>query len=386
MPDKNNNMTPKEKAKTSRRVKTKEVNSSLTPTNTNAKPEIKKTLSNSKKRTVQKQETKTNVKYLKALLKLALAILLTLNVLAPFVIRAWPNIMSHMIFQTFIYVPFKNLSNPQAYSLDNTYPFRLQHDYVNLGAWHILPEKSQLIESQSMEQHFNLNLVKNPNEKTIIVLYLHGNTNDRSTVHRVRLYKLLRALNYHVFSMDYRGYGDSNGEPTEIDVVRDAMFTYEYIRKIAPWATIYIWGHSLGTGIGSHLSRMLTEHNKAPVGLVLESPFYNIVEEVEFHPFVWVFYMNKFVFSAIEWALKTVELQFRSDIHLTKVSSKIMILHSEDDWVIPIHQAEKLYDKIKTAGVSQNVVFHRIPYSLMCGHNNIHLAPNISTLIKEFIV
>ena len=26
------------------------------------------------------------------------------------------------------------------------------------------------------------------------------------------------------------------------------MFTYDFIRQKAPWATVYIWGHSLGTG------------------------------------------------------------------------------------------------------------------------------------------
>jgi alpha-beta hydrolase superfamily lysophospholipase len=57
---------------------------------------------------------------------------------------------------------------------------------------------------------------------------------------------LFRSLGYHVVAIDYRGYGDSTGESTEIDVVRDALFTYEFLKRAAPWATIYIWGHSLG--------------------------------------------------------------------------------------------------------------------------------------------
>jgi len=67
-----------------------------------------------------------------------------------------------------------------------------------------------------------------------------------STGHRIGIYKLFSSLGYHVVTVDYRGYGDSTGESTEIDVVRDALFTYEFLKKVAPWATIYIWGHSLG--------------------------------------------------------------------------------------------------------------------------------------------
>ena len=59
---------------------------------------------------------------------------------------------------------------------------------------------------------------------------------------------MLRSLGYHIIAFDYRGYGDSTGTPTEIDVVKDALFTYNYIQKVAPSASIYIWGHSLGTG------------------------------------------------------------------------------------------------------------------------------------------
>jgi abhydrolase domain-containing protein 12 len=97
-------------------------------------------------------------------------------------------------------------------------------------------------------------------------------------------------------------------------VVKDALHVYEFIRNRMPWATVYIWGHSLGTGIASHMARMLTEFNRPPVGIVLEAPFFNIVEEVEYHPFFWVFYFNRMVLTAIEGSLMLINLQFRSDI------------------------------------------------------------------------
>jgi hypothetical protein len=44
------------------------------------------------------------------------------------------------------------------------------------------------------------------------------------------------------------------------------------------------------------MARMLAERGQSPAGVVLESPFFNIVEEVEYHPFIWVI---KKVFSIV---------------------------------------------------------------------------------------
>lgn len=62
----------------------------------------------------------------------------------------------------------------------------------------VLPENEQL---------FYERLLRMPGGT--VVLYLHGNTASRGSGHRSEVYKLLRKLNYHVFSFDYRGYADS---------------------------------------------------------------------------------------------------------------------------------------------------------------------------------
>lgn len=158
--------------------------------------------------------------------------------------------------------------------------------------------------SDSIEDHFHKNVPEiNPKtgEKTILVIYLHGNTNDRSCGHRVGLYNLLSSFGYHVVAFDYRGYGDSTGEPTEHNVVSDALFIYEFLLKHARFAKIYLWGHSLGTGITSKLARILADQDRHVEGLVLEAPFFNIVEEVELHPFTLVDLIFKFEFRLKIW-------------------------------------------------------------------------------------
>lgn len=57
--------------------------------------------------------------------------------------------------------------------------------------------------------------------------------------------------------------GDSTGIPTEDDVVKDAMFIFEYVKNKAKTAHVYIWGHSLGTGVTTKAARLLNEKSKA---------------------------------------------------------------------------------------------------------------------------
>jgi abhydrolase domain-containing protein 12 len=53
--------------------------------------------------------------------------------------------------------------------------------------------------------------------------------------------------------------GDSTGTPTEEDVVKDAMYLFEYLNNVSPKTSIYVWGHSLGTGVSTKFNRLLNE-------------------------------------------------------------------------------------------------------------------------------
>jgi len=60
----------------------------------------------------------------------------------------------------------------------------------------------------------------------------------------------------------------------------------------------------------------------------------------------------------------------------------ILILHAEDDKVIPFELAEKLYNETKH---SCNVKFHSFNASLELGHNNIYKYANLGSVIRSFI-
>lgn len=115
---------------------------------------------------------------------------------------------------------------------------------------------------------------------------MHGNTASRGSGHRIDVYRLLRQLGYHVISLDYRGYGDSDPvSPTEEGVVLDAIGVFHYIRNLTT-NPIFIWGHSLGTGVATNmLSQLKQNPEMKPRGVILEAPFTNIRDEIRQHPF-----------------------------------------------------------------------------------------------------
>lgn len=70
----------------------------------------------------------------------------------------------------------------------------------------------------------------------------------RAAPFRIELCSNLVDMGYHVFALDYRGYGDSTGVPTEEGVVRDLLKLYDVILNNNEQARIFLYGHSLGTG------------------------------------------------------------------------------------------------------------------------------------------
>ncbi|CAG0883899.1 unnamed protein product [Cyprideis torosa] len=126
-----------------------------------------------------------------------------------------------------------------------------------------------------------------------IVVYMHGNSGSRAGSHRVELYNLLQSLDCHVVCFDYRGYADSTPvQPCERGVCADATSVFKWVYDRRGKSPVYIWGHSLGTGVASHVVGEICQRGSTlpiPDGLILESPFNNLQDEIRFHPMTWLY-------------------------------------------------------------------------------------------------
>lgn len=195
--------------------------------------------------------------------------------------------------------------------------------------------------NESNEREFYERMLQADGSK--VFLYLHGNTGSRAAAHRVELYKLLRELGFHIFALDYRSYGDSTSRPmSEAGVVRDATAVYKYITNITK-NPVFVWGHSLGTGILAHMMATLQRNNvAAPRLAIMESPFSNIRDEVREHPFSKLFRHLPWFDYTIAEPMYANQLRFESDKNLAQFRQPVMILHAQDDLVVPFKLGYKV--------------------------------------------
>jgi len=253
---------------------------------------------------------------------------------------------------------------------------------VKIGVWHSLP--LSLSNTTLSESDYDESLSKN----FPIIVYLHGNSGSRANAHRLELYKIFQSMQYHVISFDYRGYADSSEVlMTEQGVVTDAKAVYLHVKKLAKSSPVFIWGHSLGTGVASATVSELCQSQQAPNALILESPFNNVRDEIRHHPFSFIYRLvptfDWFFTEPLVWN----DLTFESDRHIGNINVAILILHAGDDAVIPLFLAQKLYK----AALSQRpeswagVRLVEFEEARGYGHKYICRAPEFSSLVEEFV-
>lgn len=152
------------------------------------------------------------------------------------------------------------------------------------------------------------------------LLYSHGNAEDIGQ--GLPKYYALQALGFSVFAYDYRGYGLSDGKPSEPGVYEDINAAYRYLTENldVPSRKIILYGRSVGGGPAVDLA------TREPVGgLILESTFvsaFRVLTRVQIFPF------DKFA-----------NLQ-----KIDEVRCPILILHGTEDEVVPLWHAEQLFD------------------------------------------
>jgi acetyl esterase/lipase len=92
----------------------------------------------------------------------------------------------------------------------------------------------------------------------------------------------------NVIAIDYRGFGDSSGTPSEPGLLTDARAAWDYVvSKMAdngvqiPEENIVLAGQSLGTGVVAGLAGILAKEQIKPRALVMIAPFSSVKEVVQ---------------------------------------------------------------------------------------------------------
>ncbi|MFC2049020.1 alpha/beta hydrolase [Elusimicrobiota bacterium] len=159
-----------------------------------------------------------------------------------------------------------------------------------------------------------------------VVLFCHGNAGNIS--HRLASIMTFSSLGYDVFIFDYRGYGKSEGKPTERGTYLDVKAAYNYLvkkRQVFP-EEIIVFGRSLGGVIAAWLVKEVEVK-----AIIIESAFTSIKDlGAQLYPFIPVRLLSRFDYNAKEY--------------LRYVNCPLLIVHSRDDEIIPISHGKKLFE------------------------------------------
>jgi uncharacterized protein len=158
------------------------------------------------------------------------------------------------------------------------------------------------------------------------LLWFPGNGGNVS--YRLDWIKKMSAIPLNVLIIDYRGYGQSEGSPTEEGIYRDAEAGYAYLTKkvsVSP-ENIVLFGESLGGAVAIHIAA-----NMRCAGLIVQSTFTNAKD------------MAKRIMPIIPlWLIIKTKLDSTSKIQNVKVPK--LFIHSPADGIVPYKLGRKLFD------------------------------------------
>ena len=216
------------------------------------------------------------------------------------------------------------------------------------------------VEFKTSDGLFLKSLFKQPtNNGQITIVVFHGNAGHIG--HRVEKFKPFLEEGYGLLLVEYRGYGENEGKPTEDGFYKDGVAALDFLSRqnISKQKTI-LYGESLGCGLAVKLSTEDKYHST-----ILEAPYTSIAEVASEH----------------YWYLPTKWLVLdRFDIIgiIKNIKSPLLVLHGEEDNVISIEFGKKIFNfapKPKEAF-----------YIKKAGHNNLYefkIYQKVINFIKE---
>jgi hypothetical protein len=184
-------------------------------------------------------------------------------------------------------------------------------DNVNLAAWFVPAKDNDQIDKG-------------------VILFCHGNGGNISN--RISYLPIFRDLGLSTFLFDYRGYGKSEGKPSEEGTYADVEAAWQYLtqeRQIPP-QKIIIYGESLGGAIASYLAQKISQQDSknSAGGLILASTFTSISDRAaELYPFMPIRFLSRFSYNSID--------------RLPIIKIPILVIHSIDDEIIPFHHGDR---------------------------------------------
>ena len=162
-----------------------------------------------------------------------------------------------------------------------------------------------------------------------VILYFQGNAGEIAD--RADRWAFYRDAGFGTAFLSYRGYGGSEGKPTEAGLHQDAAAAFAWLKAQGIGAgSIALVGESLGSGVAVRLAA--GQPPEAPVAaLVLEAP-YTSTADVAARAYPWL-------------PVRLLMLdQFRSLDLIGRINAPLFIFHGDADRTIPFDLGLALFE------------------------------------------
>ena len=192
--------------------------------------------------------------------------------------------------------------------------------------------------------------------KTRAIVYFGGN-GERIEGNRE---DFLRWFPEHsVYLVAYRGYGASEGQPSEQALLGDALAIFDKAQSQHPGQSVAVIGRSLGSGVASYVA------SQRPVAkLVLITPFDSFAEVGQAH-YGWL---------PVRW-LSTD--RYESANYLRKYKGPLLVIRAGKDEVIPAASTDRLIEALPSAP--------RMVAIPGAGHNGLDSDPAYGKALSDFM-
>ncbi len=212
-------------------------------------------------------------------------------------------------------------------------------EIVNKLAFHpdninVIPETSlpDGIEEFSVEtkDHIKISGLYLPaKDSDKVIIYFHGNAGN--IYHRIPSLIQLRKFGVNVVGISYRGYGKSEGEPTEDGIYLDGQAIFDYVSKRLGFShkNIIVFGRSIGTTVAIN-----TAQNKDIAGLILVTP----LSSGKAHA-------NAGLLSSVSFLAGD---SFNNLSKMINIKTPVLVIHGTKDSVIPYSMGKEIFDAVNT--------------------------------------
>jgi uncharacterized protein len=203
------------------------------------------------------------------------------------------------------------------------FPMRYPEGFWDTSGLPVQPEERWFTAPDGVRLNAWLFRAREPDAPLLV--YFHGNAGNIGE--RGPVASGLAAHGVSVFVFDWRGYGKSDGRPTETDLFRDALAAYDAARLVSP--NISLYGESLGGPYAAYVAKERGAHR-----VVIENSFSSLAElgNALYAP-IPVGWTAPYALTTARW--------------LNEAGVPVLMMHGKPDQVVPFKVGMSLYNQLR---------------------------------------